>query len=143
MQTSISKEQWTGIENSLKSHFVHVKFEYKGKVISINRVSESKTVLGVYIDGSIKGVWFQRSTEDLVEPLIAEVWRARRVNLYSPAQKKRITKGLSKRRIKEWLPDLDKFSIYYSPYFNTSRTLCSQFKKLEGLTLIEKDIANV
>ena len=74
MQTSISKEKWAEIETKLKGRFPNVKFKYKGKEISINRESESegKTVLVVYIDGYIKGIWFQLSDEDLIEPLTAE-----------------------------------------------------------------------
>lgn len=53
---SITKEMWQQIEKEMSDGWVNIVFAYKGHELTVNRVrvSESKTCLQVYIDGSSK-----------------------------------------------------------------------------------------
>jgi hypothetical protein len=136
----ITKEQWDKIENELTGMFASVKFQYGEHVLNVARVrtGEAKHELMVYVDGTIKGVWHMPDHEDFL-PIIKDVWHIRKKAVYSPQKKAKLIKDFGKKRVKEFLPDLDKIDIYYSPDFTTAKSLVRQYKKLEGLTLIKPE----
>lgn len=138
MGAKITKEQWAAIEKRLRGSWGCVVFIYKGKVINVNRVrqSESKTVLVVYIGGEIKGSWFLEKDGKLEEPLVKELWRKRSIAVYKPKEKAKLIKAFGKRGVKEYFPNIDKVTIMYDSNFNTAKSLCSKFKKLDGLVLV-------
>ncbi|WP_242511102.1 hypothetical protein [Aliivibrio finisterrensis] len=139
--SSITKEQWTEIQEALSSLFVSVKFKYQDYELSVIRVreSESKTVLQVYIDGQIKGAWFLGKKDDKesdAPTILNEVYKERSVASYKPALIKDIEKTFGKRKAIKHFPDLHKKTSYLVPYFSTASALCRQYKKLKGLTLL-------
>ncbi|WP_293266765.1 hypothetical protein [Neptunomonas sp.] len=136
----ITKEQWDDIENDLTGMFASVKFQYGEHEIiaSRERVGEGKYDLVVYVDGYIKGAWYMPDKEGFL-PVIKDVWRTRKKAIYSPQKKAKIIKDLGKRLTKEVYLELDKTIVYYSPDFTTAKSLVRQYKKLEGLTLIQSE----
>ncbi len=143
---AISKEKWADIEKELASLFVNMKFEYKGFELAVQRQrhSESKTALVVYINGEIKGGW--SLTEDDCEDrpeILKDVWKLTTKAKYKAEFIKKINKIFGKRRAKKDYPDLHERHEYYLPYFAKASVLVRQFKKLEGITLIEKNSVNI
>ncbi len=134
----ITKEQWITIKKELQGFRPIVKFSLGEDKVDIERVifSENKTGLAVFINGSIKGSWFSPDSAEY-NPLVEILWRKRVMHRYSPSQKKKLTKGISKRQIKEWFPDLDKKTLYYDMKFNTAGTLVTQYKKIQNLKLVQ------
>uniref|UniRef100_UPI003F58346F hypothetical protein n=1 Tax=Vibrio cholerae TaxID=666 RepID=UPI003F58346F len=71
---------WQQIEKEMSDGWVNIVFAYKGHELTVNRVrvSESKTCLQVYIDGSIKGEWVSFSGDkgfsDKAPAILPEVW---------------------------------------------------------------------
>lgn len=143
MSKQISKELWQKIEEEMASGWVGVKFGYKGHEISVSRVSESesKTCLQVYIDGIIKGEWISFSAENSVSDkapeVLTDVWCQKSKSIYSPSEKAKLIKMYGKRAVKKAFPNLDNKTIYYVPHFSKASVLCRQYKKLEGLELID------
>ncbi len=133
----ITKEQWAELEQEMATYFVSVKFRYKGHELGIHRVnvSESKTALAVYIDGTIKGSWFLPDCIDR-PAIIPEVWRKRSKRVWSHHWKAKLIKSLGKRRAQSAFPDIDKTIESHDPYFTTAKSLVRQLKKLEGIELI-------
>ncbi|MEI6897867.1 MAG: hypothetical protein V5786_10375 [Psychromonas sp.] len=142
---TITKEQWTAVEKELYHHWIDVKFEYKGFELAIQRQreSESKTVLSVYINGTIKPVWgwFDNALNSNNErpEIIKEVWKLTTKAVYKAKNIKEIEKVFGKRRGKKQFPNLHDRHEYWMPYFAKASVLCRQFKKLEGITLIKAD----
>ncbi len=139
---TITKEQWAAVEKELSHHWVDVKFEYKGFELAIQRQreSESKTVLSVYINGTIKPGWGWVEVESEDRPsIIKDVWKLKTKAKYTPKQIKDIEKIYGKRRAKKEYPALYERHEVWLPYFPKASMLCRQFKKLEGITLIKAD----
>ncbi|PSU46645.1 hypothetical protein C9J12_18225 [Photobacterium frigidiphilum] len=141
----ITKEQWKSLEEEMAGYFVNVEFKFNGYLVSINRVrsSEGKTELGVYIDGSIKGVWTSRTLqenatqEDAAPTILHDVWKLKTKAMYSLKQVKELERTIGKRRAKKAFPHLHDRHEYHLPYFSKASVLCRQFKKLEGLELVK------
>lgn len=135
----ISKAQWEEIEERLKNRlFATVEFSYKGRRINVSKewIAENKQSLIVYIDG----IWclgLQDSEHKLFDPIAHEVWRKRSRQVYPPKEKARMVKGLGKRMARKILPNLDKVIVMYMPDFSTAKSLVRQFKKLQGIELLE------
>ncbi|SIS88192.1 hypothetical protein [Neptunomonas antarctica] len=136
----ITKEQWDKIENDLTGMFASVKFQYGEHVLNVARVrtGEAKHELMVYVDGYIKGPWHIPDHKDFL-PVIKDVWRIRKKAQFSPQRKAKMIKSLGKRLAKSTFGYMDKVTIYYRPDFTTAKSLVRQYKKLEGLTLIERE----
>ncbi|MGR5271330.1 hypothetical protein ACPV4S_05830 [Vibrio alginolyticus] len=136
----ISKDQWQKLEEQMTSGYVDIKFKYKGFELSIQRVrtSESKSALAVYINGSYKLSWglIGRECEDRPS-ILTEVWKQRSMAKYKPKEIKEIEKVWGKRKAKKDFPDLYDRHTWYEPVFPKASVLCRQFKKLEGLELVE------
>ncbi|WP_286695003.1 hypothetical protein [Spongiibacter sp. UBA1325] len=137
---AITKDQWTAIEKNLSGLFGQQKFQLGPHEISVvkSRVSESKLALIVYIDGSWKGKWMLPENDDIYSPIVKQVWRKRSRALYPPKKRASIVKNLGVRQAKKLIPKLDQKIEHYVPDFNTAKSLIRQFKKVEGLTLLEE-----
>lgn len=136
----ITKEQWSGIESTLKESYSRIKFDYRGIEVSIERRStgEGKTELAVFIQGVLHwGAGFKDSEN--YDPLTWIFWRPRKKQKYPTKFKKDMTKILGKRGVKKSYPDLDGMNVHYSPLFTTSKSLVTQYKKIDGLELSKKD----
>ncbi|BCV65090.1 hypothetical protein TUM17387_04490 [Shewanella carassii] len=139
MSKAISKELWQDIETEMTAMFVNITFTYKGHELSVRRErsGESKTVLTVYIDGFIKGVWIgikQDLTND-APSIIPEVWCQRSKAIYTAKQIAQIEKIWGKREAKKQHPRMHEKLVWHEPFFPKASVLCRQFKKLDGLEL--------
>lgn len=149
MSKQITKEMWEDIEAEMSGGWVNIVFSYNGHEVTVHRarVSESKTCLQVYIDGFIKGEWHSSSAEngisDKAPVVLADVWCKKSKSIYSPSEKARLTKKLSKRSVKEYYPKIDKKIVFFVPDFSKASVLCRQFKRLEGITLVKADFLNL
>jgi hypothetical protein len=152
MAEAITKQQWEEIEDKLQGLLATVKFRYKGYEVTVqkNFVAENKMALNVYIDGRFKGDWafldYPRGNEDRSdrEPppaIIRDVWRKQTKAVYSPQRKQKMIKAVGTRRAYEMFPNLDEKRILYWPDFAKAKTLVRQFRKLEGITLVEESHA--
>ncbi|MEM8145630.1 hypothetical protein Q4R42_16860 [Morganella morganii subsp. sibonii] len=133
---SITKEQWAGIEESLKAHYVVIKFQYQDTEIAVTRVSvsEGRTKLAVYFNGKISAAW-GISDSEYFNPLCELFWSKRTKSLYSPAQIKALEKAYGKRAVKREIPDLYTKYTYYRPHFDKASVLVRQFRRIKGLTV--------
>lgn len=148
----ITKEMWKAIEEEMsRSWFISIRFEYMGYEISVNRVrqSESKTCLQVYIDDYVKGEWtkFDRASgcsvvTESAPKCLADVWGKMTKSLYPPSEIKKLEKILGKRQFKKQYPDADKKLVFLIPNFSKASVLCRQYKKLNGIKLLEAECLN-
>ncbi|MDX7855197.1 hypothetical protein SJU92_04100 [Aeromonas caviae] len=147
---SISKEQWKAIEAELKGILVQVKFKLHGHEIAISRCrkSESTTVLGVYIDGEIKGSWMKEladidPADEFMNKVAKQVFFHKFKAMYSKKQIETMAKHkrrLGAKRMKEMFGEAPEKAgwTYLVPYFGSSTALVRQFKKIEGLELVSE-----
>nr|WP_321270486.1 hypothetical protein [uncultured Tolumonas sp.] len=138
---AISKEKWKEIEVRLKAYFVRdMKFKLGEDVLSIQRErdGESKTVLAVYINGTINFGWGWCDNEKF-NPLTSQVWRKVFKPFYSKQKLAAAKKKLGVRLFNQIYSKKEQTEgiTYYSPYFSSSRTLISTFKKIEGLEYLD------
>jgi hypothetical protein len=142
MEMAISAEQWTVINTKLQNQFAVVHFALDGRKITVRWGLSSQTrmqdSLFVFIDENIKISTGWPSQGDY-DSFVEKVWRkkTRTTSLF----KKQVLKGKSKRKIaiinelKKEYPDL--VMVWYEPLFLTPGSLIKQYKKLEGLEVIE------
>lgn len=133
---SITKEQWAGIEESLKAHYVVIKFQYQDTEITVNRVSsgEGRTELAVWINGEIGGAWGIQGNENF-NPLCEIFWHKHTKSLYTAKQIKALENAYGKRAAKREIPDLYTKYTYYRPHFDKASVLVRQFRRIKGLTV--------
>ncbi|MEQ9868577.1 hypothetical protein ABRP77_04655 [Pectobacterium odoriferum] len=136
---TITKEQWAQIAEELKSYFCRVQFQYQNTVITIarERDGESKTVLSVYFDKTMRSGWGMETSE-IYNPITRLFWCERKKRLYPAKRAAQIEKEFGKRRAKEFFPKLHDSISFWLPYFATSTSLIRQFKKVEGLVWLRK-----
>ena len=138
----ISKDKWKQIEEKLKAYYlVNVKFKLGEDVITIDRqrISESKTVLAVFINGEIRGAWCNQEYEEF-KPIAHTVWRKIFKPWYSKQKLDAAKKKFGVRSFNRLFSKEEQTGghTYFTPYFPSSRTLISQFKKIDGLELVEE-----
>lgn len=136
---SITKEQWAGIEESLKAHYVVIKFQYQDTEIAVTRVSagEGKTVLAVWFNGKTHCAWGIPGSDNF-NPLCELFWHKRTKSLYSPKRIKELQKAYGKRAAKRVIPNIEAKYTYYMPYFSKASVLVRQFRRIEGLTVDDR-----
>ncbi|MCI4116050.1 hypothetical protein E4659_12555 [Dickeya dianthicola] len=137
VNSSITKEQWAQIKTELQSYFCHIEFKYGDTVITVarERDGESRTVLAVYFDGTMRGAWGSEKSE-VYNPITRLFWCEKKKRLYSAKRAAQLEKEIGKRRAKEHFPDLHDSYSYWLPFFSSSTSLIRQFKKAEGLTWV-------
>lgn len=142
-----TKEQWKKIQENLEGWLANESFMYKGHKVTVQRQreSESKSILAVFIDGTIAGKWITFGLDSLKDrekeadrpAIIDDVWMLRSRARHKASFIKSMEKIYGKRRaVKEW-PDLHGRTEYRYPYFNKASTLVRQFQKLDGIEWIE------
>ncbi|MFK4751469.1 hypothetical protein [Oceanobacter antarcticus] len=140
----ITNDQWKDIQEKLARSFVTVKFRWGDDDVTVNRVnlSENKTALAVYMNGTIKwGNGWPDSNQ--FDPRVEKIWRKRTKALYSPAKKAKIEKTLGKRAARKTFTNLDQKMEWYDPTFSTAASLVRQFKKIQNLTLLSLNDVDV
>lgn len=147
---AISKEQWQAIAAELKGGWVQVTFKLHGHEILITRErkSESSTVLAVYIDGVMKGIWMQElskidPSDEFMNKVVKQVHFHRFKACYSKKKLEEIAKWKRKYGAKEtkeiWGDQPEKSGwTYLVPFFGSSTSLVRQFKKIDGLELVSE-----
>ncbi|TOL25198.1 hypothetical protein [Vibrio parahaemolyticus] len=137
----ITKAQWQKLEEQMTHGYVDIKFKYKGYELSVQRVrtAENKTALAVYIDGVINQGWGWKEREVEGRPTIVDdVWKPRTMAKYTTKMIRSIERIYGKRQAKKEYPDLHGRHSWCVPTFPKASVLCRQFKKLEGLELVDK-----
>jgi len=136
---AISKEQWERIEKQLSGVFGNIVLEFNDVQLSLVKrlVGENQLAIVVYIDGVVEGLAGIETNNSPFDPIAMQVWRKRQRALWSPAKRAKMLKGLSKKLVKEIIPNIDAVSVWYEPFFPKFAPLKRQYQKLEGLNLIE------
>ncbi|CDL80212.1 hypothetical protein [Xenorhabdus cabanillasii] len=134
MNQNISKEQWVKIADELHRQFCYVQFQYQGTIISIvrERASESKTHLVVYFNRKINFGWGHAESENY-NPLTSLFWRSRTKSVFSKSQIADAEKQLGKRYVQRHMQKI----TFLTPVFPNSTPLIRQYKKIQGLALLE------
>lgn len=147
---AISKEQWQAIAAELKKGWVHIDFKLEGHEICVirERNSESTTVLGVYIDGFMKGTWMKVIEEidpadEFMNKVVKQVFFHKFHKRYGKKQLEEYAKCKrqcgAKFANKLYGKDPEKQGkTYLFPAFGSSTALVRQFKKIEGLELVSE-----
>ena len=144
---AISAEQWEAVNKELDFLYGQVKFVFEGRTLCLRWVCVSKSppryMLSVYIDGKIIiGQGFEEiggKANEAFDPFVKIVWRTRSRTI-SLFKKSRTQAGTKKylaalNRLKKRYPD--KVMVWYDPCFPSATSLVRQYKKLEGLELVE------
>lgn len=111
LDKEMTKTEWDQLKVDLGHAYGHAELLVDGYrlTLSVQAVKPLKYEIIPYVNGEFKGIWARDKTEEAVRFL-----RPVTLHLFSPAQKKRMTKGLSKKLIKELIPNIDKTSTYYA-----------------------------
>ncbi len=149
IKMSITPAQWIEIEERLNSQYACVNFSLDGRRITVqwrNLSAKGKVfALCPFIDDRLHPAWGYRSSP-LFDPFTEKVWRKRthRIGLKQyRAGKAMIEKAPSKKKralIEETLAKYMEVKVFETFDFNfsTAAALIRQYKKLEGLSIIEK-----
>lgn len=135
---SITKEQWTEIEQQLKADYGQCDFRLDGKEIQVRRerYKEGRTCLVVYIDRKWCAA-YSRPEHALYMPITTKIWHQRKMAFYSPKRKAELIKVFrSAKRARELFPDLDKVAVYHEPIFFKASTLVRQYRRIRDIELI-------
>ncbi|MEH8118461.1 hypothetical protein Q7I37_12945 [Aeromonas allosaccharophila] len=152
---AISKEQWQAVAAELKKGWVAMKFKLHGHEIDVTRErkSESTTVLAVYIDGAMKGIWFKELSEidpadEFMNKVVKQVFFHKFHKRYGKKQLEEYAKCKrqcgAKFANELYGKDPEKQgTTYLFPAFGSSTALVRQFKKIEGLEMVseQKEVA--
>ena len=125
---------WKKIETELiYSCFVGLEFMVDGHTISIQKSLKKSGNFGyaVYIDGYIKGGWDEHNF-----PIIKKVWRKVDKYLYTKKRRDEAVKNLGKREAKKM--GIFNRMVYYTPFFNTPKSLVRALKKIDNIELLNK-----
>ncbi|MGA5655240.1 hypothetical protein [Rahnella contaminans] len=138
---TISKAHWAGIGTKLKEWLSAVEFTLNGQSIKMYKhfIAENKTGILVFIDGVQNQGWGMPDHESF-NPLVKQIWRKK---TYRPGAS--FARKMSKQKGgKAWLKRKENaylFEVkeYYLPYFDTAAAVVRQYKKIEGLELVDSD----
>ncbi|WP_419057188.1 hypothetical protein [Kluyvera georgiana] len=139
MTTTITKEQWQGIQNTLGGLYSRVEFKLSsGEKIAVYKamVSENKLALIVWIDDTRSEAWGWPSHKDF-RPVTKVVWRRKTykpgASIIRRASKTRDGQRWLKRKENAYLHEVVE---YWVCYFSTAASLVRQFKKIDGLEIV-------
>ncbi len=137
---SLTQEDWETLEKALGGLLGDAKLTLGNREITLQKrmISENKLGLLVYIDGTIQqGMGWPDSKHH--DPIVKQVWRARSRSYYTAKQQKDLIKSYGKRQVKKLIPNLEDQFTWYEPMFLTFKSLQRQYKRIDGLTLVESD----
>lgn len=122
----ITKEQRTIILEQLNSPFETVYLMCDGYEITLKiERYKMKLVIGIYVNGSIKGDWLINPKDHPESKFLAIRYKS----YYSPKNKAEIIKVFGKREANKRF-DLDKKHEYKLPYFNTANAALTHLIKV-------------
>lgn len=135
----ITKEQWAEIEKELAYYFGCKTFRLGKDEIFVAREAwtEGERRLIVYFNGTLRPAWTHRQDDKNYNPLVEKFWCKKSRAKWRAKFRASMTKIYGKKRVYQECPDLDEKLIFYVPYFAKAKALVAQFKKIEGLELIE------
>ncbi len=123
---SLSKEQKEFILEQLNSQFKTVHLICDGYDIALKMERfKMKLVIGIYVNGSVKGVWATKPEDHPESKFLASHHKS----YYSAKRKAEIIKVFGKREANKRY-DLDKKFEYKLPYFNTARAALNHLIKV-------------
>ncbi len=128
----MTKEEWDLVKTSLADAYgrVHLVVDGFNLSLQVTRVAPMKYEICPYVNGKFEGRWLTQKTEEAVRFM-----RPQKVSLYSPKDKAALTKGLSKKQIRELIPNLDVTKTYYtwgwSSFVSLKRHLLANNQSIE------------
>lgn len=98
----MTKDEWLLVKNKLSHPWGSVTLMVDGYKLAlrVEQVKALKFEIMTYVNGEFKGSWMKQGSEEGMRFL-----RPVKIAAYKPAQKARITKGVSKKMIKEVFGD--------------------------------------
>lgn len=135
-----TKEQWQGLENSLKSGRP-ASFKHEGFSIKIvrARISETKLAYAVFLNDEMPSFWLKKGDKGFDEK---ELMYCRKTTFKPYAKiirevsKERGGKSYLKRKENAYLHEVRE---RYYPYFTSAKSVISHFRKLDGIALVAPD----
>ncbi|MDD4942574.1 MAG: hypothetical protein PHQ13_03445 [Rhodoferax sp.] len=107
---SLTKGQWEAIKHTLSFPWGVVKLDVDGYKVNLHvkQVKPLKFEIFPYVNGEFKGAWLRGDCEES-----KRFMRPVQLSVFKPAEKRNLLKGLSKKAVKDYLPDIDKkFTVY-------------------------------
>lgn len=106
----MTKAEWDELKHKLSYAYGREELMVDGfkLTLTVQCVKALKYEITPYVNGEFKGIWCRDKTEEAVRFMCPKT-----IHLFSPTQKKKMTRGLSKKLIKEWFPNIDAKSTYY------------------------------
>lgn len=110
----MTPDQWKTLQSELGQPFGHAELLVDGYKITleVQRERALKYCIAIFIDGWFRGEWARADCEER-RRFLSE----RKVSMWTPAQKKKLTAGMGKRAVAKYFPDLDKTASYWLPYW--------------------------
>ncbi|MFN3289324.1 MAG: hypothetical protein ACK410_02630 [Acinetobacter sp.] len=122
----LSKEQKTFILEQLNSQFKSVQMLCDGYEITLRMERyKMKLVIGIYVNGSVKGVWVTKPEKHQESKFLA----SHQKSYYSAKEKAERIKVFGKREANKRY-DLDKKFEYKLPYFSTAQAALTHLIKV-------------
>lgn len=108
---SITKEQWQKVQDALSSPYGQVSLVCDGYRVNlqVSSVGKLKFQIMPYINGWAKGEWLGKDCEErrrFLRPIKARLFNAKQIAA--------MTKGVTKKAVKQFMPGLDKTFVDYS-----------------------------
>lgn len=128
----MTPEEWKQVETALSGSFGVAKLRVDGYELwlVIEQAKPLKYVISVYVNGWMRGEWLMKDCEER-----RRFCCPRKTRLYMPAQKAKLTKGLGKRAIAKYFPNIDHTITWYSSAWGSfsalKRHLLANNKQIE------------
>ncbi|MFP4596505.1 hypothetical protein [Ralstonia sp.] len=121
-------DKWRQLEDALSGVFGHAKAVADGHEVTLQKaLSNERLVVLVYVDGWIKGEWWEAdpATGQPVHPQ-ARFWRPSRSRVFPLKQYKALKRALGKKRADEMTA---RKVVCFVPSWNSPRSLVRHLKK--------------
>jgi hypothetical protein len=107
----MNADDWKKVETALQGSFGRAVLVVDGYklTLEVQQAKPLKYVIAVFVDGWMKGEWLMKDCEERRRFCCPKA-----TAVHSPASKAKLTKGLGKRAIAKYFPDLDKKFTWYS-----------------------------
>jgi hypothetical protein len=128
----MTADDWKKLEAALRSPFGRAVLTVDGYALTleVQQAKPLKFVIGFYVDGWFKGEWALDDCEER-----RRFCCPKKGHLFSPAARAKMKKGLSKRSIAKYLPNVDKAFTWYSSVWSSfaplKRHLIANNKSIE------------
>lgn len=108
---SITKEQWQKVQDALSSPYGQATLICDGYRVNLQVVPVGNLKFGIlpYVNGWSKGEWLTKDCEER-----RRFMRSKTIRLHTAKQIAEMTRGLTKRAVKKYMPGLDKTMTVYS-----------------------------